>query len=427
MDLASAGLRDQPFRTHGKPATLVPYSSFRAALSALERARRAPMGITLLQGPPLSGKSTLIRKYLGALPDDVSAALLNGAGLDRQNLLESLLRQFGYTIEFDSPEELFAMLRMFVLHQTATHSPPVIIVENAHALNRSARRAIGQLAALKVRHFTAVRLVLAGDRSLADLPASPEFEGSCLRIAGDIHLRPLAMDETSGYLHAKLRAAGNMTPEYVFPQSVCNELWRATGGWPGVLDRVALLALAKAQALPVSIDCIERPTIPRGTWEDVAETRIDAPTDEPTPPPTLLVSHDGKLLQTVELTSQRLLIGRSEHNDIAVESRFVSRHHLLLVRNGGSTILMDLNSTNGTFVNSKRVSNHVLIHDDVISVGHHRLKYSDPHATRRGSVEGSEFVETAVMKTLADMRSLLARENTAILPVPSENEPTLGA
>jgi len=123
----------------------------------------------------------------------------------------------------------------------------------------------------------------------------------------------------------------------------------------------------------------------------------------------------------------RLLVGRSDHNDIAISSRFISRHHALLVRHGNATFLMDLNSTNGTFVNSKRVSNHVLMHDDVITVGHHRIKFSDPHATRRGQLHGAEFADTAIMKTLEDMRNLLSHENTAILPaVGSEDLPTLG-
>ena len=116
-----------------------------------------------------------------------------------------------------------------------------------------------------------------------------------------------------------------------------------------------------------------------------------------------------------------MLVGRSEHNDIAINSRFVSRHHALLVRHGNSTFLMDLNSTNGTFVNSRRVSNHVLLHDDVISVGHHTIKFSDPHATSRTQLEGTEFADTAIMKTLEDMRSLLAQENTELLPAASED------
>ena len=122
----------------------------------------------------------------------------------------------------------------------------------------------------------------------------------------------------------------------------------------------------------------------------------------------------------------RLLIGRSEHNDLAIDSRFVSRHHLLLVRSAAATFLMDLNSTNGTFVNSRRVSNHVLMDNDVIALGHYRIKFTDPHATKRGSLEGTEFAETAIMKTLDDMRALLARENTELIPAPSENLPTLG-
>jgi pSer/pThr/pTyr-binding forkhead associated (FHA) protein len=139
------------------------------------------------------------------------------------------------------------------------------------------------------------------------------------------------------------------------------------------------------------------------------------------------VSKDGDLLQTVPLQQLRLLIGRSEHNDLAIDSRFVSRHHMLLVRNGPSTFLMDLNSTNGTLVNSRRVSNHVLMDDDVISLGPYRIKFSDPHATRRASLEGTAFAATAIMKSLDDMRALLAREHTELIPAPTENLPTLGS
>ena len=104
----------------------------------------------------------------------------------------------------------------------------------------------------------------------------------------------------------------------------------------------------------------------------------------------------------------------------------MSRHHALLVRHGGSTFLMDLNSTNGTFVNSRRVSNHVLIDSDVITIGHHRIKFCDPHATQRGTLDGDEFADTAIMKSLDDMRKLLAQENTEVLPAPTENLPTSG-
>jgi len=141
--------------------------------------------------------------------------------------------------------------------------------------------------------------------------------------------------------------------------------------------------------------------------------------------PQLVVTNNGDIVADVRIEKPRTLVGRSEHNDIAISSRFVSRHHAMFVRHGATTFLMDLNSTNGTFVNAKRVSNHVLLHQDVVTIGHHKIKFNDPHATTRGTLDGPEFADTAIMKTLEDMRTLLAQENTAILPTPTEDLPTI--
>jgi pSer/pThr/pTyr-binding forkhead associated (FHA) protein len=146
----------------------------------------------------------------------------------------------------------------------------------------------------------------------------------------------------------------------------------------------------------------------------------------PPQPPRLIVSNSGSVMHDLLMEKPRLLIGRSDHNDISIGSRFISRHHALFVRHGATTFLMDLNSTNGTFVNSVRVSNHVLIHEDIITLGHHRIKFYDPYATSRGTLDGAEFADTGIMKTLEDMRKLLARENTELMPATSENLPTIG-
>jgi pSer/pThr/pTyr-binding forkhead associated (FHA) protein len=71
---------------------------------------------------------------------------------------------------------------------------------------------------------------------------------------------------------------------------------------------------------------------------------------------------------------------------------------------------MDLNSTNGTFVNSRRISNLMLKNEDIVLVGNHRIKFVDPTATERMPVDDAGFSETIVMKNLEDVRQLLARE-----------------
>jgi len=425
MDLAAAGLREQAFRTHDRPVSVVSYSSHLDALEVLRQTCESPTGMALIQGPSLSGKSTLIRQFVDTIPEECAYAVIDGDGMDTSELLEGLLRQFGYEIDFTTNNELLAMLRMFAQHQAASHEPPLVIIENAHALNPSALSVLCGLANLRVRQTCALKLVLVSDRSLQSIVDAPAMECISRRLTADFHLRPMLCEEATEYLHAKLSAAGSIVPSFVFPASVCKELWDASGGWPGVLDRIALLALSRAESLPVGLASIERPTIPAGTWDSRKVEAARQAAGE-SPPPTLFVTEKGKTTHELRCDKQRLLIGRSEHNDLAIDSRFVSRHHMLLVRHGSTTFLMDLNSTNGSFVNSRRVSNQVLIDNDVITIGNHRIKFCDPHAKRRDKLDGAEFDDTVIMKTLDDMRGLLAQENTAVMPSLTENVPTHG-
>ncbi len=425
MDLGAAGLSEQPFPTHGRPLAIVSYASKAAALETLTDTCSHPTGLCLLQGPTLSGKSTLIRTFVDTLHEERSFAVIDGKGLNTTNLLISVLRQFGYELELSSANELLGLVRVFALQQAASHQAPILIIENAHELNPSALRTLCELAELRVRHTSALKLILVSDRSLQSIMAAQAMAPIAKRVVHDFHLRPMNRDETRRYLHDKLRAAGSDYPEFVFPDAVCRDIWRASAGWPGIVDRVALLALGQTETLPVSVTDIEHPALPAGTWADDGTADREADEVIPPEPPRLIATNNGSVVNELTMQRSRALIGRSEHNDISIDSRFISRHHALLVRNGAATFLMDLNSTNGTFVNSKRVSNHVLIHDDVITLGHHRIKFHDPCATTRAELDGIEFADTAIMKTLDDMRKLLAQENTALLPTATEDLPTI--
>jgi len=72
---------------------------------------------------------------------------------------------------------------------------------------------------------------------------------------------------------------------------------------------------------------------------------------------------------TVELESPELTIGREAGNLICVQSAWVSRHHCALRREGGSVVVQDLESRNGTFVNGIPVKQQQLKHGDLLTVG----------------------------------------------------------
>lgn len=421
MELGAAGLRQQPFPTHGKPLAVLSYESERAALDILNDTYVNPTGLSLLQGPILSGKSTLVRGFIDTLPEDCEVAVVDGKGLNTTNLLLGVLRQFGYDLETNSANELLGLVRVFALQQASSHEPPLLIVENAHDMKPSALRALCELATLRVRTGSALKIVLISDHSLGSIIAAPGMEPLSDRLLHDFHLRPMTQTEARQNLYSKLRAAGSDYPDFVFPEAVCTELWNASGGWPGILDRLALLALARAETLPVAVSDVEHPALPNGTWDGAEPAFVKMENAISPEPPQLTLSNNGNVINELRMDKPRILIGRSDHNDIPIDSRFVSRHHALLVRHGNTTFLMDLNSTNGTFVNARRISNQVLLHEDVVSIGHYKIEFNDPHAQTWGTLDGAGLDDTVIMKTLDDMRNLLAQENTSVMPTMPED------
>ena len=78
MDLGAAGLREQPFPTHGKPLAVIKYRSQQAALDMLRDTLEHPAGLSLLQAPALSGKSILIRSFVESVKRECEVAVVDG-------------------------------------------------------------------------------------------------------------------------------------------------------------------------------------------------------------------------------------------------------------------------------------------------------------------------------------------------------------
>lgn len=70
-----------------------------------------------------------------------------------------------------------------------------------------------------------------------------------------------------------------------------------------------------------------------------------------------------------------LTIGSSPDCDIRIQSNFVSRHHAQLVQTRNGCLLRDLESTNGTFINSRRVNKRILRAGDLVTIGKERFRY----------------------------------------------------
>lgn len=91
----------------------------------------------------------------------------------------------------------------------------------------------------------------------------------------------------------------------------------------------------------------------------------------------LMVTRTGTNLGSWFIEDKRLVIGRAEGVDIRLEDAAVSKQHASIEVMGADHILLDLESSNGTFVNGTRVMRHLLRHGDAIDILGFELKYVD--------------------------------------------------
>ncbi len=108
----------------------------------------------------------------------------------------------------------------------------------------------------------------------------------------------------------------------------------------------------------------------------------------------LILSLDNQVLAEYNMSKERYTIGRLPDNDVRIDNPAVSGHHSLIINILNDSFLEDLNSTNGTYVNGKLIKKHALQNGDVITIGHHQLRFSDEQVS---NAEQDEFEKTMVI------------------------------
>jgi FHA domain len=87
----------------------------------------------------------------------------------------------------------------------------------------------------------------------------------------------------------------------------------------------------------------------------------------------LVRSQDGH--EVVHVLGRKTTIGRTPDNDLQIDASFISRHHAVLLVHGTQTIIEDLNSTNGVYINTHRITREALNDGDLVMVGKARFRF----------------------------------------------------
>jgi len=415
-----SSLGNRAFGEDADALMTIKYRSHQDGLAFLMSALRLPNGVGLLHGPGGSGKTITVRELATQLSHDADIAFVDGTHLKSRDLLVKALTQFGYLPKADSDDELLIALKEFAIQQTSAWQAPVLIIDNVDRMYPSTLRILNALASLSIQDRFAMRFILTGGKGLQSLVDSSGMSSVAKRGSSTFALKPLSAKETMIYLHARLQAAGSERADTVFPFDVCDRLREQSEGWPGLLNKFALEAIKRSSEFPISVVSTYAPSEKQQEPDEKlpvlgardAVTRL---------PPKLIITKDGQNLAEYTFKDKKVLIGRSDFADIIIEDDFVSKVHAVMLLYSDALILLDLNSANGTTVNSVKVSKTLLKSDDVISLGNHRLKIENAPAISEEMQDILKSPDTLKMKNLIDMRRQRARRQ--VLAAGKRNKP----
>jgi type II secretory pathway predicted ATPase ExeA len=386
MPIHESSIASKAFGKHADPSLVVAYQSHQDAMRFLASALSQPNGIALLQGPGGSGKSTIVKAQRDWSALNSVVALLDGTHLTPRKLMNGMLKQYGIETVSQHDDHLLQQLNSYMTEQARDGHAPVLIIDNVDRASTSTLRLLDWLSSLDAGSDVALRIVLTGKGAMSDLLQQDSMRCLARRRPATYALNPLSAQETMIYLRTRLIAAGGERSEKVFPAKICEKLRETSRGWPGALNIQAI-----------------------GVMERMTELNAARPI------PRIVVTHDGETIADYELTERKYVIGRTDLADINIDDSYVSKTHAMLQVYSNAIVLLDLNSTNGTTVNSKVVHKTILRSNDIIALGRYRLKLENAPAIDAAMDERIRTSDTLTMQSMEDLRRIRARRQIVAL------------
>lgn len=289
-----------------------------AALSAasayVNRCLRAQRPFAVLAGsmqPALAALLDHLAEDCGSR-DDLHLVRIDAPGDSIQEFLSRVLTQLGFELQAAELDDLHNLLVVFLRHEGARGRRTVFLIEHTERCGPRVLEFLQVLSRVRVAAVPAATFMLAGTQALCRILDSPGM--------------------------ASLK-----------------QFTRERFDLDAAVVRVADAALTVIRNSPAA-----SPASPPAA---TARRR------------SLVVMLDGVIIERRLLVRGRLLIGRSRHNDLCLQSRFVSRNHAVLIVTDTEAHVVDLRSTNPTRVNGQPVQNRALAAGDLLSIGNYQLRF----------------------------------------------------
>ena len=248
-DEAFYGLKVKPFAAAADPRFFYHGTLHDAVVQQLLTAIRRREDVILLIGDSGLGKTTMCRVVLDQLDRRTLTSHVADPVATPEGLLAQILVDFGVLSWKEAARgsatrpELRTALQSFVDSLGPLGATAIVVVDEAQSLPADVFEEVRTLC--EAAHASSrLQVVLVGQHALSALLRRKENRALRQRVAACITIEPLAPEEIGDYIAHRLGVAGNARVE--FKHEALAHIYEATGGVPGVINRLCDRVLTRA-------------------------------------------------------------------------------------------------------------------------------------------------------------------------------------
>jgi len=229
------GLREKPFALTPDPQFFYLSEGHRTAVESLLYGIYQREGFMVITGNIGTGKTMICRVLLGRLNPRVKTAVIFNSFLTEEELLESILQDFGFPSQGKSKKERIDILNKFLIQLLSQGGNAALIIDEAQNLSIPVLEQIRMLSNLETEKEKVLQIALVGQLELDQKLQSPELKQLNQRIAIRQRLLPLTRREMERYIYQRLIVAGSHG-NITFSRSALNEIYKFSEGIPRLIN-----------------------------------------------------------------------------------------------------------------------------------------------------------------------------------------------
>ena len=362
----------------------IPYVTdcHRVALDQLRKAYARCSPVTIMIDEGNFSARPVLSHFLSELDNSVEVVRIADRCADATDCMCALIDAIGFESADMSLADLQHVFSMYLSYQKTHGHRTIVYVAEAQEHGIWMLDEIHRLVQLEAERKMGLMVILSGGPGLNRLLNESRLHGMWIHAGPRIVLSPLTLAETRQYIRGRIGSVTESDIAQLFDFDAITRIHDLSAGVPdtvNVLCQKSLQLADEHRSMPVTANQVEAAgqqlLLPPVMLSSSLVAEVHDHHDDNLSCRRIVARTNGGAVLEQSLKRGGTLIGRDVVCDVLIANRKVSRHHALIVNSSNSVTLVDLGSTNGTFVHGRPIRRYTLHDGDVATIGDCSIEY----------------------------------------------------